>query len=84
MTVRGKRKVVQGIVASDGMDKTITVSVQFLAEHPIYGKRVRRSSKYSAHDEANEARQGDKVEIVETRPLSKKKRWRLVRILERA
>lgn len=84
MTVRGKRKVVQGVVASDRMDKTITVSVQFLAEHPIYGKRVRRSSKYSAHDEANEARQGDKVEIVETRPLSKKKRWRLVRILERA
>lgn len=84
MTVRGKRKVVQGVVASDRMDKTITVSVQFLAEHPIYGKRVRHSSKYSAHDEANEARQGDKVEIVETRPLSKKKRWRLVRILERA
>lgn len=84
MTVRGKKKVVQGVVTSDKMDKTITVSVLFLAEHPIYGKRMKRASTYSAHDEANEARQGDKVEITETRPLSKKKRWRLVRILERA
>ena len=84
MTVRGRKKIVQGVVTSDKMDKTITVSVEFLAEHPIYGKRVRRSSKYTAHDEANEAREGDKVEIIETRPLSRKKRWRLVRILERA
>ncbi len=83
MKVRGKRKLVQGVVTSDKMDKTITVSVEFLAQHPVYGKRVRRSTKYSAHDEANEARMGDKVEITETRPLSKKKRWRLVRILER-
>jgi len=84
MTVRGKRKVVQGVVTSDRMDKTITVAVEFLAEHPIYGKRVRGRTSYSVHDEANEAREGDKVEIMETRPLSKRKRWRLVRIVERA
>ncbi len=83
MKPRGKRKTVEGVVTSDGMNKTITVSVEYLAEHPIYGKRIRLRTKYYAHDEANEAKVGDKVEITETRPLSKKKRWRLVRVVER-
>ncbi len=84
MKPRGKRKTVEGVVTSDKMQKTIAVSVEYLAEHPIYGKRIRRRTKYYAHDEAGEAKVGDKVEIVETRPLSKKKRWRLVRVVERA
>ncbi|MCD6404507.1 MAG: 30S ribosomal protein S17 [Planctomycetes bacterium] len=84
MKVRGKRKTVQGVVTSDSMEKSIVVAVERLVEHPKYGKRIRRSTKFFAHDEADEARAGDKVEIAETRPLSKKKRWRLVRILERA
>lgn len=84
MKERGTRKSVQGVVTSDKMVKSITVSVAYLVEHPKYGKRIRRRTKYYAHDEANEARVGDKVEISETRPISKMKRWRLVRILRRA
>ena len=84
MEERGKKKSVQGFVTSDKMVKSITVSVAYLVEHPKYGKRIRRRTKYYAHDEANEARVGDKVEISETRPISKLKRWRLVRILQRA
>ena len=78
-----KRRV-RGLVKSDRMDKTISVVVQRLMEHPRYGKYIRRRSTYKAHDSHNDARIGDLVEIEETRPLSKTKSWRLVRILKRA
>ena len=78
------RKVMQGVVHGDGMERTITVDVERRFRHPKYGKYVKRTKRYAAHDENNEARTGDTVEIVETRPLSKTKRWRLSRILERA
>jgi len=81
---RKPRKTVQGVVTSDRMDKTITVAVERQTQHPKYGKRVRRRSRFYAHDEANEARVGDRVELMQTRPLSKNKRWRLTRIVERA
>lgn len=81
---RGQRKVRVGTVVSDKNDKTVVVAVETLVEHPLYHKRVRRTKKFHAHDEKNEARVGDRVRIVETRPLSKLKRWRLVEILERA
>ncbi len=84
MNTRGKKKSEIGVVVSDRMTKTITVEVEHLTEHPKYGKRIRRSTRYYAHDEAREAKAGDKVEIAETRPLSKLKRWRLVRIVEKA
>ena len=84
MTERGDRKRQVGVVASDRMNKTIVVDVQRLVEHPKYGKRMRRSSRYYAHDENREAKIGDKVEIVETRPLSKTKRWRLLKVIEKA
>lgn len=84
MKDRGKRKTVLGVVTSDKMVKTIVVCVDRLVEHPKYGKRIRRTTRLYAHDESNQAKIGDKVEISETRPLSKKKRWRLVRIMERA
>ncbi|BDG62229.1 30S ribosomal protein S17 [Caldinitratiruptor microaerophilus] len=80
---RGQRKTRVGTVVSDKNDKTIVVAVETLVEHPLYKKRVRRTKKFHAHDEKNEARVGDKVRIMETRPLSKLKRWRLVEILER-
>lgn len=80
---RGQRKTRVGTVVSDKNDKTIVVAVETLVEHPLYKKRVRRTRKFHAHDEKNEARVGDKVRIMETRPLSKLKRWRLVEILER-
>jgi len=81
---RQKRKVLQGIVVSDRMQKTITVDVERVFRHPKYGKYVRRHKKYHAHDENREARVGDVVEIAECRPLSRLKRWRLLRVLERA
>lgn len=81
---RGKRKVFVGVVVSDKMDKTVVVAVDRLARHPLYKKVVRRTSKFYAHDEHNECRVGDIVEIMETRPLSKLKRWRVVRIIQRA
>lgn len=81
---RGKRKTRIGRVVSDKMDKTVVVQVERLAPHPLYGKILRRRKKFKAHDENNECRIGDLVEIMETRPLSKTKRWRVVRILERA
>jgi len=81
---RGRRKIRSGRVTSDARDKTITVTVERTVLHPLYGRVVRKSKKYMAHDERNEARVGDLVEIAETRPLSKTKRWRLTRILERA
>lgn len=73
-----------GTVVSDKCDKTITVLVETYKKDPLYGKRVKYSKKYAAHDEKNEAKTGDKVRIVETRPLSKKKRYRLVEIVEKA
>lgn len=80
---RKARKVRVGVVSSDRADKTVTVTVERLRAHPLYGKRVSRSTKYHAHDEENEYRVGDKVRITETRPLSKTKRWRVVELLER-
>lgn len=81
---RNKRRVLTGKVVSDKMDKTITVLVETYKDHPIYKKRVKYSKKYKAHDEAQEARIGDRVEIMETRPLSATKNFRLVRIVEKA
>ena len=81
---RSNRKVYLGTVVSDKMDKTITVIVETKKTHPLYGKRVKYSKKFKAHDENNEARMGDKVEIMETRPLSATKRFRLVKIVEKA
>ena len=81
---RSNRKVYRGTVVSDKMDKTITVIVETKKTHPLYGKRVKYSKKLKAHDENNEARLGDKVEIMETRPLSATKRFRLVKIVEKA
>ncbi len=81
---RGRRKTEVGVVVSDKMDKTVVVRVERLVRHPVYGKVIKRFSKFYAHDKDNECRVGDKVLIMETRPLSKLKRWRVVRILERA
>ena len=81
---RSNRKVDRGTVVSDKMDKTITVVVETKKTHPLYGKRVKYSKKFKAHDENNEARIGDRVEIMETRPLSATKRFRLVKIVEKA
>jgi len=81
---RGRRRVKQGRVASDKMDKTIVVVSETRVPHPVYKKVVRRSSRFKAHDERNEAKQGDLVRIAECRPVSREKRWRLVEIIERA
>jgi small subunit ribosomal protein S17 len=81
--LRNSRKVRQGVVTSDSMDKTITVSVENKKKHPIYTKITNFTKKLHAHDENNEAGVGDLVEIMETRPMSKSKRWRLVRIIEK-
>lgn len=77
-----KRKTVVGIVVSDKMDKTVVVAFEKRVKHPRYGKFVKRTTRYKVHDEENEAKYKDKVEIVETRPLSKTKRWQLVRIIK--
>ena len=77
------RKVRQGLVVSDAMEKTVVVSVERQFAHPLYGKRVTKRKKYHAHDERNEFRSGDLVVIEETRPLSKRKRWRVVKLVER-
>ncbi|WP_195886725.1 30S ribosomal protein S17 [Mycoplasma feriruminatoris] len=84
MMQRNSRRVLIGKVVSDKMDKTITVLVETYKNHPIYKKRVKYSKKYKAHDENQVAQMGDKVEIMETRPLSKTKNFRLVRIIEKA
>jgi small subunit ribosomal protein S17 len=84
MEERNLRKTRTGLVVSNKMDKTITVKVERRLKHPIYGKFVKRSKKFFAHDEQNECNIGDNVTIMETRPLSKLKRWRLVVINERA
>jgi small subunit ribosomal protein S17 len=81
---RNLRKERVGVVVSDAMNKTVVVQAERRIAHPVYGKIMRRSKKYYAHDEKNEAKQGDKVVIAETRPLSKTKRWRLVEISIRA
>ncbi|HNX29508.1 MAG TPA: 30S ribosomal protein S17 [Syntrophomonadaceae bacterium] len=78
------RKVMTGIVTSDKMDKTITVSVETIKQHPLYKKTIKTSKKYKTHDENNEAKTGDMVKIMETRPLSKDKRWRLIEIVRKA
>jgi small subunit ribosomal protein S17 len=80
---RANRKVRTGVVTSDKMDKTITVAVVNRKSHPIYGKTIHNTVKLKAHDEQNDAKEGDTVEIMETRPLSKTKRWRLIRVVER-
>ena len=82
--VRGLRKTRVGIVSSDKMDKTIVVSIADHVKHPLYSKVIKRTYKLKAHDENNECRVGDKVRVMETRPLSKDKRWRLVEIVEKA
>ena len=84
MVERNLRKVRVGVVSSNKMDKTITVKVERKVKHPIYGKFVKKTTKFMAHDEANTCGVGDTVLIMETRPLSKNKNWRLVQILERA
>lgn len=81
---RGRRKVRQGVVVSDKMQKTIVVAVTNLIRHPLYGRILKQTRKFQAHDEENDAHVGDTVEITETRPLSKNKNWRLLRIVERA
>jgi len=84
METRNLRKERQGSVFSNKMDKTITVAVKWKEKHPIYGKFVNKTKKFHVHDEKNECNIGDIVKIMETRPLSKLKRWRLVEIIERA
>ena len=83
METRNLRKERTGVVSSNKMDKTITVAVKWTEKHPIYGKFVNKPKKYHAHDEKNECNIGDTVRIMETRPLSKTKRWRLTEIVER-
>jgi len=81
---RGMRKTRLGHVVSNAMDKTVVVRVQTTGKHPLYGKPVRQTRKFYAHDEANDCRAGDLVRIAETRPMSKLKRWRVVEVVERA
>jgi len=81
---RGQRKVRQGVVVSDKMDKTVVVRIEQSVRHPTYHKTIRRTRRLVAHDEAGDAHVGDTVRLVETRPLSKTKRWRVVEVVERA
>jgi len=81
---QSKRKTLQGVVVSDAMEKTISVLIVTIGKHPLYKKTVRKSKKFMAHDENNDCNVGDTVRIMETRPISKSKRWRLVEIIERA
>jgi small subunit ribosomal protein S17 len=81
---RARRKVRTGVVVSDAADKTVLVRIDRQVRHALYGKTVRRSSKLAAHDETNDAHVGDTVRVMETRPVSKTKRWRVVEIVERA
>ena len=84
MEERNLRKVMNGTVVSNKMDKTIVVAVETSVKHPIYGKIVKKTYKLKAHDEENQCQIGDKVKVMETRPLSKDKRWRLVEVVEKA
>ena len=81
---RSNRKVRTGRVVSDKMDKTVVVAVETFTKHRLYGKQVKRTTKFKAHDEKNECKIGDRVKIMETRPLSKDKNWRLIEIVEKA
>ena len=83
MEARNLRKTRTGVVSSNKMDKTVTVAVERKVKHPIYGKFVKKTTKFHAHDEKNECSIGDLVKIMETRPLSKTKRWRLVEVVEK-
>ena len=83
-TERGRRNVRTGVVVSDKMDKTVLIRIDRKVRHPLYKKTIARSNKFAAHDETNEAHVGDTVRVMETRPLSKSKRWRVVEIVERA
>jgi small subunit ribosomal protein S17 len=83
MAERARRKTVVGKVVSNKMDKTVSVAVERRYRHPLYGKTIKRTSKFMTHDEKNECKIGDTVRIMETRPLSRMKRWRLVEIVER-
>ena len=83
MSERGSRKTQIGVVVSDKMEKTVVVKVDRLIKHPVYNKYIKRSAKYNAHDEENSCKTGDRVLIVETRPLSKDKRWQVRQIIER-
>ena len=82
--LRGRRKTLVGVVVSDKMEKTVVVAVERLVTHPLYGRRMRRTKRYKAHDEENVAREGDRVQLAETRPLSRDKRWRVAAILRKA
>ena len=82
--MRDQRKRLVGVVTSDKMDKTVTVAVTTSKRHPVYGKVMRRVKKYKAHDEANECRMGDRVEIIESKPISRHKRFTVIEIIERA
>ena len=84
METRNFRRTRQGVVISDKMEKSIVIAAKFKEKHPLYGKFVQKTKKYHAHDENNEAHVGDTVLVMETRPLSKTKRWRLVSIIEKA
>ncbi len=84
MTERANRKTRIGHVVSDKMDKTVVVRVETKVRHPLYGRIIKQSKKFKAHDENNESHIGDKVRIMETRPLSKEKRWRVVEVLDKA
>ncbi|HXL04751.1 MAG: 30S ribosomal protein S17 [Firmicutes bacterium] len=84
MDARGTRKTRIGTVVSDSMDKTVVVAVERIVAHPLYGRRMKRTTRFMAHNEDNQAKAGDRVRLMETRPLSKRKRWRVVEILERA
>lgn len=83
-SVRGQRKVRIGTVVSDKMSKTVVVAVERLVAHPAYGRRVKLTKRFKAHDESGACRVGDRVKVAETRPLSRDKRWRVVEVLERA
>lgn len=84
MAVQGNKRTIKGVVISDKMDKTIVVKAERLVKHPVFHKYVRKHVKYKVHDEQNECKAGDTVIIIEARPLSKEKCWRMVEILERA
>jgi small subunit ribosomal protein S17 len=84
MSERGNRKTQSGVVVSDKMDKTVVVKVDRLVKHPVYNKYIKRTAKYKAHDEDNSCQIGDRVVIVETRPLSKDKRWKIRQIVEKS
>lgn len=84
MSEQKQKRTLEGLVVSDKMDKTVVVAVQRLTPHPLYGRVLRRTSQYKAHDETNDCHEGDRVMITECRPLSRDKCWRVVRVLDRA